>query len=73
MISYTSTLTTGGGGINIFTKDLGADKLQHFSMALGLRPLDTPSLLHVLDGEDETEIVNYLIINKKTFLEFTKQ
>ena len=29
---------------DIFTKALRVDKLQQFSMALGLRPLDMPSL-----------------------------
>ena len=37
---------------DIFTKALAVDKLQHFSLALGLQTLNTTSLRHKLEGEE---------------------
>ena len=37
---------------DIFTKSLGANKLHLFSLALSLRPLNTPSLCSMLEGEE---------------------
>ena len=38
--------------VDIFTKTLGTTKLQQFSLALDLRPFNTTSLRHMLEGEE---------------------
>ena len=38
--------------VDIFTKTLGTTKLQQFSLALDLRPFNTTSLRHRLEGEE---------------------
>ena len=48
--------------VDIFTKALGAEKLQQISMALGLRPLDISSLR----GREEVKIRNLKVVESES-------